>query len=136
MQSSLVLLSGVVNSGQLSLAVKYWFDLPRDHQTFIYRRTLLWKVTAAWEKKKRKTTEITSGEECNCLASMELERLENLACFSSKLPAFAVQLDLALVVLSKKLDQFCDSGNGFSLPELLFEMLFANCLPPDSCSKT
>lgn len=64
-----------------------------------------------------------------------MERLENLAYFSSKLSAFIVQLDLALVLLSRKVDQFCDSGNGFSLPELLCESLLANCLPPDSCSK-
>lgn len=122
--------------GKLSLAVKYWFDLPGDLQTFIYRRILLWKVKATGEKKKPKSTEITSGEECKHLSSIELERLENLACFSSKLPAFVVQLDLALVLLSRKVDQLCDSGNGCSLPELLSEILFANCLSPDSCSKT
>lgn len=88
------------------------------------------------KKKTTKSTEITTGEECKHLANIELERLENLACFSSKLPAFVVQLDLALVLLSRKVDQFCDSGNGFSLLELLSEILRANCLPPGSCSKT
>lgn len=88
-------------------------------------------------EKKPKSTEIASGEECcKHLSSIELERLENLACFSSKLPAFVVQLDLALVLLSRKVDQLCDSGNSFSLPELQSEILFAKCLPPDSCSKT